>query len=82
MDRRHGFLLMMTALALGLMTVFALKGRNQTRLYRWTQRLFWSGLLLWGGGQMGLIGLNGLHWALVAGLGWPGYAALTVIRLM
>ena len=76
------FLMALTAAFLALLTAFALRVPLEGRLSRVCRRAFWAGALLWAGGALGGVGLNGVTLTATATLGLPGYAALTVLRLL
>lgn len=82
MTQAHWQMLLMIGAMAGLMLFFSLGIRAETRLYRWTGRIFWAFLLLQGMQGIGGVGVNGGNLMIVSALGIPGAAALMVIALM
>ena len=72
----------LTAALLSLLFRYACRWRPDSRGYRLIRRLFWWAVFLWISGSLGGIGLNQVTAAAVLSLGLPGYAALTVLRLL
>ncbi|MBQ4073781.1 MAG: hypothetical protein IJD39_01060 [Clostridia bacterium] len=82
MTQAHWQMLLLIGMILGLMLCFSLGTRAETRLYRWTGRIFWAFVMLQGMQVIGGVGINGGNLALVSVLGIPGAAALMAIALM
>ena len=79
MNEAHWTLLGMTAAIAAALTVFSLSHEPQSRLYRWTRRVFWAAALLLFSGAVGGVGLNLFNLVSVTLLGLPGYAAAAAI---
>lgn len=82
MDEAHWMLLGLTAALTAALVIISLSVRPQSRLYRWTRRVFWAAALLALSGAVGGAGLNALNLAAAVSLGLPGYLAVTVWRLL
>ena len=82
MDTTRWALLGMTAAVTGTLVVISLSSSPQSRLYRWTRRIFWAAALLLVSGEIGGVGLNLFNLAAVAGLGLPGYAAAMALHFL
>ena len=82
MNAAHWIFLALTGAMLLMMLAFSLAARPGSAFSRGVKRLFLSYLFLEGAGAFGWIGANGVNWALVAALGWPGAAALTALGWM
>ena len=52
------------------------------RAYRWTRRVFWAFAAVSLSGALGVMGVNGATVGAAALLGWPGWAAMAVLRLL
>ena len=79
MDEAHWMLLGLTAALVVALTVFSLSHEPKSRLYRWTQRVFWASALLTFSGAIGGMGLNLFNLAAVSLLGLPGYGSAAAI---
>ena len=79
MDAAHWILLGCTALIAAALTVFSLSAEPQSRLYRWTRRVFWAAAGLLFSGAIGGVGVNLFNLAAVSLLGLPGYLAAMAI---
>ena len=79
MDEAHWILLGCTAVIAAALTVFSLSAEPQSRLYRWTRRVFWAAAVLMASGAIGGVGLNLFNLAAVSLLGLPGYGAAAAI---
>ena len=79
MDTTRWALLGMTAAVTGTLVVISLSSSPQSRLYRWTRRIFWAAALLLVSGEIGGVGLNLFNLAAVSLLGLPGYGAAAAI---
>ena len=79
MNEAHWTLLSVTAAIAAALTVFSLSHEPQSRLYRWTRRVFWAAALLLFSGAVGGVGLNLFNLVSVTLLGLPGYAAAAAI---
>ena len=82
MDTTRWALLGMTAAVIGTLVVISLSSSPQSRLYRWTRRIFWAAALLLLSGEIGGVGLNLFNLAVVAGLGLPGYMAAMALHFL
>ncbi len=76
METGHWIMLGLTAALLTVLWMISADSSPKSRGYRWAQRVFWAGSLLWISGSLGGIGLNGVNLLSVSALGLPGYAAL------
>ena len=79
MNEAHWTLLGVTAAIAAALTVFFFSYEPQSRLYRWTRRVFWAAALLLFSGAVGGVGLNLFNLVSVTLLGLPGYAAAAAI---
>lgn len=82
MDTTRWALVGMTAAVTGTLVVISLSSSPQSRLYRWTRRIFWAAALLLVSGEIGGVGLNLFNLAVVAGLGMPGYMAAMALHFL
>ena len=82
MDTTRWALLGITAAVTGTLVVISLSSSPQSRLFRWTRRIFWAGALLLVSGEIGGVGLNLFNLAAVAGLGMPGYMAAMALHFL
>ena len=82
MKTEHWVLMGQTAALFLLLFRFACGTRSDGWGYRIIQRVFWSAAGLWISGCLGWIGLNAVTAAAVFSLGLPGYAAMTVLKLL
>ena len=76
METGQWIMLGMTAALMTLLWMASAVSSPKNRGYRWAQRVFWAGTLLWVSGSLGGIGLNGVNLLTVSALGLPGYAVL------
>ena len=58
MDTTRWALLGLTAAITGILVIISLSSSPQSRLYRWTQRIFWAAALLLLSGEIDGVGLN------------------------
>ena len=76
METGHWIMLGITVALLTVLWMISAASSPKSRGYRWAQRVFWAGSLLWISGSLGGIGLNGVNLFLSGILSLPGYAAL------
>ena len=82
MNTTRWALLGLTAAITGTLVVISLSSSPQSRLYRWTRRIFWAAALLIASGAVGGVGLNLFNLAVVAGLGLPGYMVAMALHFL
>lgn len=82
MDTAHWTLLGCTAALSAALTVISVSAAPQSRVYRWTRRIFWSAIVLILSGVIGGAGLNLFNLAAVAGLGLPGLLAVNALKML
>ncbi len=82
MEKGHWIMLGLTAAWLTALWRISAVSSPHSRGSRWTQRILWTGTLLWISGALGGIGLNGANLIASTLLGLPGYAALWAISKM
>ena len=79
MDTTRWALLGLTAAITGTLVIISLSSSPQSRLYRWTRRVFWAAAGLLFSGAIGGVGVNLFNLAAVSLLGLPGYLAAMAI---
>ena len=82
MTKAHWLFLAVLGAMTALLVCFACAAQPVGRAYRWTRRVFWAFAAVSLSGALGVMGVNGVTVGAAALLGWPGWAAMAVLRLL